>query len=177
MRIVGEVSSHIIEEGWSGPLAEELVQASREPLILQNTPGDAIRRFSDVDAAHKWHSNPDKNPKVYSLREGQSRKLGGIAWFRHGTHPESGPGYPIAFGIRLYESSRGQGLSYPFASAAHEDFIHSYDQENPFGIWLETDQENVAALRLYEKLGYATLKLVGNRLLMVTKAPSIERTS
>lgn len=167
MRAVEELGNYRIEQGWSNELAEALVEASREPTIREYTPKDATARFRDVDAAWRWHDEPEMAPIVYPLWDNTKQALGGVAWFSHKPHLELGPEYQATFAIRLYEAARGKKLSHPFAHIVHEDFATLPAAQYSSGTWLETDADNTAALHTYRKLGYETLKIVGGRELMI----------
>ncbi len=167
LRFVRELGDFRIEQGWSNELATKLVEASREPAIQERTPKDAKERFRDVEAAWRWHDEPEIGPIVYPLWDNVEQKLGGVAWFSYKSHEELGPEHQATFAIRLYESARGKKLSYPFASSVHEDFTSLPIAKHTSGTWLETDTDNAPALTTYKKLGYETLKIVGDRELMV----------
>ena len=116
-----------------------------------SVPRDIGERFSDQTAAQKWYANCER--EVYSLM--MDDDLAGVVWFDVRPRPDLDAEY--TFAIRLYESSRGKGLSYDFALAARTDmFVY----RSTTGVWLETDEDNVPGLKLYEKLGY---KIVDNK--------------
>jgi RimJ/RimL family protein N-acetyltransferase len=155
---------HLVEHGWSDELAHELVEVSREPKIRLFTPNDHKSRFRDDASANEWYGDTNKKPEVYSLREKAHRQLAGVAWFSMQEHELVDPLFNTTFAIRLYDIARGQGLSYPFAKTAHDDF--STLAHRATGLWLETDQYNQPAQRLYEKLGYATVTAANGRIIM-----------
>jgi len=166
MRIVARLDDYIVEQGWSAELAHDLVRVSREPAILRYTPGDAQRRFADVPAAEAWHSNPEKQPVVYTLRDAAQHQLCGFIWLRRGQHKAIDGSYQTTFGIRLYDGARGKGLSYPFAKAAHDDYAALPIHDTPPRMWLETYRDNLPALKLYQKLGYQILTSTGEQVVM-----------
>ena len=169
MRSVARFNEYTVEQGWSDDLANELVGVSLEPTIQIHTSHDAEYRFRDFEAASDWYNNPEKLPTTYSLRDDTTRELGGFAWFSRQQHPRVGSAYQATFAIRLYDSTRGKRLSYPFAVAAHEDFLSFSSLEDISGIWLETNNQNVPAHRLYQRLGYHVLVLADNRVVMGIK--------
>lgn len=165
MKIIHEEPSYTTEYGWSDELAEQIVIASRQAAILQHTPNDAAERFPDMAAANDWHLS-GKSPEVYSLHERTSQQLAGLAWFSWQQSEALAPSYNATFAIRLYDIARGKHLSYPFAAAVHADF-EQQQTDKLTGLWLETDTDNQPAQQLYRKLGYTTLTVIQDRLLMV----------
>lgn len=165
LRTIECIQHYTVEQGWLDTLAPELVEASKEPRIMQFTPNDHLKRFSTVEAANSWHDNSEKNPVIYALRDETSRELAGIAWFSRQQHEHINPTYSTTFAIRLYDIARSQGLSYPFAQVVHNDYTSAPEIERG-NIWLETDQDNIAAQKLYEKLGYTTILAANNRIIM-----------
>ena len=146
-----------VYEGWNAKLANDLVRVSKQLHIMQNTPNDATKRFMNVDKANDWYDKKDRS--VYSLYCGGS--LDGIAWFGLNERPDLHAGH--TFAIRLYENAVGRGLAYLLMKIVHDDFAA------PGGIWLETDDNNSAARRLYEKFGYQKVNESDGRVTMVYK--------
>ncbi len=135
--------------GWSENLAEQLVTRSREPEMLRRVPRDALQRFRDVDSAHEWYR---KNKRiVYALAH--EAILGGVVWFSSAPRAENNASH--TFAIRMYESSRERGMAGPFMSAALVDFENL--DEGMQNIWLETDNDNLPALKLYKQQGFTPI--------------------
>jgi RimJ/RimL family protein N-acetyltransferase len=167
---VGQVESgYITERGWSDRLARELVEASKEPTIKKFSPNDHTYRFRDIFAAHAWYGDAYKAPEVYTLRDERTRQLAGLAWFSHQHNELIDESYDTTFAIRLYENARGKGLSYPFAIATHQDLGNFNPKAER--IWLQTDEHNYVAKQLYKKIGYTTLAVDKNRLVMGIDMP------
>ena len=84
--------------------------------------------------------------------------LAGIIWFGPKEFPElvSGevPGVQKpwdTFAIRMYEPYRGKRLALPFSQSVFE----AYAKMRPdHAVWLDTQNENEGAIRLYKKLGF-----------------------
>ncbi len=151
-------SGLIVCEGWNEKLAKGLVRASLQQHILKSTPEDAASRFVSIDAANQWYA--DKEHCTYSLNQGNA--LAGIVWFALSERPEIGA--KRTFAIRLYENAIGKGLAYPFMKVAHDDYMAKVGRS---AIWLETDTDNIPALRLYEKFGYQKTSEHDGRVTMI----------
>ncbi len=134
-----------VRRGWSDTLAEELVEVSRQSHILKHTPNDAARRFVDSGSAREWYEGNERH--IYTLRKDE--KLAGIVWFSRNEQPQLGADY--TFAIRVYQEALGQGMSEPLMRQAHDDFLASHPDTS---VWLATDWDNKAALKLYDKFGY-----------------------
>lgn len=146
----------VIRKGWTEELATDLVGVSTQQHILENTPNDALKRFTDGVVANKWYREKDRS--VYSLHNGA---LAGIIWFALDDRPQLDAKY--TFAIRLYENAIGKRLSLPFMKAVHDDFDVSD------GVWLKTDDDNHPALKLYDKFGYQKVDETNGRVTMVYK--------
>ena len=149
-----------VVEGWDQTLAAQLVEASREPGILKHTPRDSSERFRNIDSANEWYDQ-DKNRIIYALAK--TSELAGIIWFSNKS--TLGIEADYTFAIRMYEIARGKGLSEIFARTAISDFEHKSGYSGD--IWLETDADNMAAMHLYDKLGYKTSLQADGRVTMV----------
>jgi len=140
---------------------DQLISKSNEPHILRHTPKDAESRFTDAGAFEIWY---EKGRKLFLLASG-SGDLGGIVWFGQEEPPEYLAGTTAAnhtFAIRLYEGYHGQGLGKPFmrsALACYMNGLGRQELEGFGGIWLETCDDNDAAMALYPKFGF---EIVGN---------------
>lgn len=152
-----------ITRGWNDELARELVGVSTQPHIRATTPRDAAERFLDEISANEWYDNPRKQPTVYTMRLGElGHALSGFIWFSRQTHSDA-PTFSYTSGFRLYEGAVGRGLARPFAEIAHEDFSRLHPGD---GVWLETDVDNIPAVKLYQRIGYRAVATNGNRLVM-----------
>jgi len=170
--VVGNfVDSHnqpyIVRRGWSSQISYELPQLSQQPHIRSSTPRDATQRFPDEKTGDIWYDNPQKEPIVYTLKLGRvGAGVSGIVWFSHQIHADA-RGNKFTSGFRLYEGAVGKKLARPFSEVAHDDFAELYPGE---GVWLETDESNKPAVRLYESLGYELVANNYGRLVMTWRA-------
>ena len=84
--------------------------------------------------------------------------LAGIIWFGPKEFPEvvqgkmpQTPNPWDTFAIRLYPPYRGQRLAFPFSEFVFKAYIEMMPGRS---VWLDTQNENSGAIRLYEKLGF-----------------------
>lgn len=143
--------------GWDDSVATELVALSSQPHILEFTPNDAARRFTNKDSANEWYHQHQR--VMYTIGE---TAITGIIWFGEASSEHTDGDF--TFAIRMYEAARGQGLARHFMQAAHLDFRETMDYHNV--IWLETDITNTAARTLYERAGYDERLIVDERVVM-----------
>ena len=152
---------------------DQIIAKSHEPHILKHTPKDAESRFTDIVAFDKWYA---KGRKLFMLANG-SGELGGIVWYGK----EKAPDYlkteaNHTFAIRLYEGFMGQGLGKPFMKTTLDSYMRGLTQQdlNEFGgIWLETCDDNDAAMALYPKFGFEIMANDKERVGMVLSPESI----
>jgi GNAT superfamily N-acetyltransferase len=132
---------------WNDEIAEELVEQSKEPLVMSSTPRDFSERFSSVEAANEWYEKADRS--VYSLRS--SSGLAGIFWLSK----ESYESADETMAIRLYEIARGKGLAVLFGKTAlyHNERWLGYKGD----VWLETGINNYAAQSTFERLSFVEI--------------------
>lgn len=99
----------------------------------------------------------------------EKKELAGIIWFGPKALPvldttESDTTVWDTFAIRMYEPYRGKRLARPFAAAV----IHLYRTQKPGRkIWLETNEGNVGAISLYEKLHFKKIGYTESRRLVM----------
>ncbi|HEX6415902.1 MAG TPA: GNAT family N-acetyltransferase [Candidatus Saccharimonadales bacterium] len=148
-----------VYRGWSDTVADQLVERSEEPEMLEHVPRDHAERFVSKDRANEWYSENER--VVYAL--GEKAALAGIAWFTK--HPIEDYDAQYTFAIRMYERARGKGLAGAFMMAAHLDLEASQHYEG--AVWLDTDEGNVHARRLYERFGYNEISRSDDRIRMV----------
>ena len=115
------------------------------------------QRFKDKEAFNKWQK---KGRSIYAM-EGHDGRLLGIAWFGKSIFPEvklrpefkglDGNYYGITLAIRIYGEARGLNLAKKLTAAALTGYLKSddYKKDGGNGIWLETSQDNQAAVRTY----------------------------
>lgn len=164
-------SAYTILEGINHAHVEQLISyACTDPYFKNNTsdlrrPNGNPGRFASHLEYENWLQ---AGKSIYTLVD-SAGNLVGIIWFskeypKYDLYMISQLGdrskYGFTFAIRLYGSARGIGLARPFAESAYKHFSNTdvYLNESSQGIWLETREENLPAIKLYKHLGY---KLVG----------------
>lgn len=133
-----------IKNGLSNRNIEELITYANSDEKVKKFTSDE-KRFKDKESFEKWLK---KGRKIYCLVN-ENDDLMGISWFG----PE-GEGFTLA--LRMYGQARGKGLGYWFLKETMDDFMKSeeYQKVENQEWWLETSKENVAAIKIYEKLGF-----------------------
>jgi ribosomal protein S18 acetylase RimI-like enzyme len=123
---------------------EQLIEYANNDEAVKKNTSDA-KRFKDRASFENWLK---KKRKVYSLVD-EKGDLMGISWFG-----EEGEGFTLA--LRIYDGARGKGFGYGFLKETMNDFMKSdeYLRAENKDWWLETSKENVAAIKIYEKLGF-----------------------
>lgn len=150
-----------VYRGWSGELAERLVEGSREEEMRRRVPRDVGERFASVDSAYEWYRANEH--VVYALADRAA--LAGVIWFSRRVRPEFEADY--TFAIRMYEKARGRGMAGRFMAAAHRDFEAFQRYEG--NLWLVTDTDNRTARALYEHQGYLPQGEEDGRVVMVRR--------
>lgn len=140
----------LVLRGLTEALREQLVTKSREPAILKWTPRDAAERFTDVDAVKAREIDIHNYPLVRRCGDG-SLDLAGLLWLS----PRPNHGANFTYAVRLYEGYGKQGLAERLTNAAIRDFGRLHPEET--SLWLDTDNNNEAARRLYEKTGWQSI--------------------
>ncbi len=118
---------------------------------LQNNTSDR-KRFGE-GSYEEWYAR-DRVPFVLTDTAGH---LAALAWFGPTDLPhdserpvEESAGEWDTAGFRSYEPYRGKGVMRPFIEAAW-NFYHERISRR---LWIETNAGNIAAMKLYEKLGF-----------------------
>lgn len=155
-------------------LARQLVEKSRQPNILKFTPKDASKRFGDEEMFKKWLA---ADREIYWL-VGEDNDLAGIIWYGKKDFPLDidTPEKPTeTFAIRLYDGYSGHGLAVPAMRQTLRMHVRAARKrgEQPAGIWLETDDDNPAALHVYTKFGYHEVHRGEGRVAMVLPVAEI----
>lgn len=160
----------VARRGWDDNLAGALAEVSRQSHIMKFTPRDIHERLTDIESGNRWFDNPEKKPEVYTMWMGKTAtSLAGIVWFSHQKRVEAS-NCEYTSGFRLYDRAVGRGLARKFSEIAHSDMSSS----NPgLGVWLETDEDNIPARRLYDSLGYKQVANNDGRLVMAWKQTSV----
>lgn len=163
-----------IATGSDRDLVRQLVEKSQEPAILKYTPKDSSQRFGTPEMFEKWKAG---GREVYWLL-GNDNDLAGIIWYGKKDFPLAMelPETPTeTFAIRIYDGYSGHGLAVPAMRQTLQ--IHAQAArsrgEQPAGIWLETDTDNPAALKVYGRFGYQEVHRDEDRVTMVLPASKI----
>jgi hypothetical protein len=165
-----------IAAGRSSDLEQQLVTKSRESHILKYTPNDAGSRFKSHESFENWISN---GREVYWLL-GAENDLGGIIWYGKKTLPQleaTAAEIPTeTFAIRLYEGYVRRRLAVPFIIQTLRLSVqnkHAHG-EPAVGIWLETGEDNMAAQKIYQAVGFHEIGRSDKRLTYVLSSTNAE---
>ena len=157
-------------------LEQQLFEKSRQPNILEYTPKDAAERFGSKKMFTAWKAG---GREVYWLL-GHDDDLAGIIWYGKKDFPLDMdlPETPSeTFAIRLYDGYSGHHLAVPAMRQTLK--IHAKASlarvEQIAGIWLETDTDNPAALKVYSRFGYKEVHHTTDRVTMVLPVSEIRR--
>lgn len=157
-------------------MEQQLIEKSRQPNILKYTPKDAAQRFGSKEMFESWRSG---GREVYWL-VGSDNDLAGIIWYGKKAFPLKTdlPEMPSeTFAIRIYDGYSGHGLAVPAMKqtlALHAKAAQARG-DKVAGIWLETDTDNPAALKVYTRLGYQEVSRDPERVTMVLPSSEIRR--
>lgn len=162
------VGGFIVQQGLTPTLVDQLIANSNQAHIRKFTPKDADERFANKDAYEAWQV---KGRSIFALVDAEG-KLGGIIWY--GLEPMPGGNAKTdpntTFAIRLYEGALGQGLAVPFINESLKQYTEQLKEQGKLadftGVWLETDADNSAARKTYEKAGYQYKHMGDKRVLM-----------
>lgn len=141
--------------GKDASLENQLIKKSLQENVVKFTPNDNMKRFGDTEMLNKWRS---KGRKLFWLI-GPEHDLAGIIWYGESEFPfdlnlEETP--KETFAIRIYDGYTGKGLSKPFMRQSLRIYVEEKlknGEELPV-IWLQTDIDNIPALKSYTKFGY-----------------------
>lgn len=146
--------------GLSEELAEQLVEASKEPHVAEFCPNDPGKRFGSVDKIRAWQEKGRLALPLVVYTGNGAPELAGFGWMgpqEPGEDEMTLPGAKTTFAMRLYERAVGKGIAAPYAGAilaAHEVM---YGNE---GVWLETWADNAKAVATYERVGFKSQGLL-----------------
>jgi len=123
---------------------EKLIKYSNSDAQIKKFTSDG-KRFKNKLSFNEWLK---KGRKVYCLVDKQN-DLMGICWFGR-----KGNGFTLA--LRIYGQARGRGLGYWFLKEAMANFMNEdeYLKSTKKDWWLESSEYNIAAIKIYEKLGF-----------------------
>ncbi len=147
-----------IKEGITKKQIQQLINYSNTDELIQETTKDRDR-FGTIENFNSWLK---KDRTVFVLTDVKDNLLG-ILWFGRKTLPKKNYILPmnkgnfgITFAVRIYKPARGKGLSKHFMDKAFEKYknLLEYTQNVQKDIWLETNKNNLAAIRAYERYGF-----------------------
>lgn len=141
-----------VKRGLTSSQIEQLIQITKLDPLIKKFTNDA-KRFRDLETFQTWQ----KGKTIYVLID-KGGQLLGVIWFGKKRHPLA-PGCSYTFAIRTYPPARGKGYALKFMKKAFEDF-------KPNGVWLMTRDNNLPAIRLYEKFGFRKVTTLKGRLIM-----------
>lgn len=135
-------------------------QDDKELIVNTSDWKDGQGRFASRLNYDKWIN---KGRSVYVLSQNK-HDLAGIVWYGAEQLPLNGntfikdfdpSKYGITYAIRLYTPARGMGLAPIFSTTTLKLFKSSLAYQNITnkGIWLETNSDNISAIKAYEKIG------------------------
>jgi ribosomal protein S18 acetylase RimI-like enzyme len=133
-----------IKSGLSEKNIEQLIEYANNDETVKKFTSDE-RRFKDKESYLNWLQ---KGRKIYSLVD-KKGNLMGITWF-------GAEGEGFTFALRIYGEARGKGLGYGFLRETMNDYMKLDEYQNAENRewWLETSENNIAAIKIYEKLGF-----------------------
>lgn len=140
----------VYKHGITEKQIEELILYSATDELVKENTGDP-GRFKNRESFEKWKNIPRE---IYTLTD-KLNSLLGIIWFRAQDLPGK-KDFGITFAIRIYGKARGKGYSEKFLNWAFQQYKKTKQYlDNPVkGVWLETRNNNLTAIRLYEKFGF-----------------------
>ena len=144
----------VVLNGLYEPLAEQLVEASKQPHIVEFCPNDPTSRFGSMEKVAAWQSKGRLALPLAKFAGEGAVNLVGFGWMGPGKPGEDEPNIPAAqttFAIRIYEEAVGQGNALPYTKAILDANDLLYGNR---GVWLEAWADNAAAIRTYEKAGF-----------------------
>lgn len=133
-----------IKVGLSEKNIRQLIDYANNDEVIKKNTSDG-KRFKDRESFEEWLK---KGRKIYSLVN-ENADLMGISWF-------GAEGEGFTFGIRIYGEARGKGLGYGFLKETIDLYMKEEEYQKAINkdFWLETSKDNIAAIKIYEKLGF-----------------------
>jgi len=164
-----------IAVGSDAELENQLIQKSMQENIVKFTPKDSLKRFGNMEMLNTWRS---KGRRIFWLI-GPGNDLAGIIWYGESEFPldlklDETPNE--TFAIRIYDGYNGMGLSNPFMRQSLRIYVEEKlkNGDNPPIIWLETDVDNIPAIKSYTKFGYTEVYRDEKRVTMVLPSANLK---
>jgi len=156
-------------------LENQLIQKSLQENITKYTPNDHLKRFGSVEMLKNWQN---KGRNIFWLI-GPNNDLAGIIWYGKSEFPleiNLNEKPSETFAIRIYDGYTGKGLANPFMTQSLRLYASEKIVQNeklPV-IWLQTDIDNIPALKSYTKFGYEEVYKDEERVTMVLPSVKVE---
>lgn len=127
------------QKGITKSQIDQLIEYSKTDELVGKFTHDR-ERFRSKEAFNEWL----KKDRKITVMTNDNGDLLGIFWDGLKEMPLGDKKYKKTFGIRIYGEARGKGLAL--------DFMKRCIKEN--GYWLETNDKNEVAKKLYAKFGF-----------------------
>jgi ribosomal protein S18 acetylase RimI-like enzyme len=150
-----------IQQGIIDCQISQLIENSQTDIEVKKFTSDPIR-FKDHQSFSQWLQ---QGRIIYTLID-KNNNLLGIVWFGQ-KDPPIKVNANFTFAIRIYGPARGQGLSQIFMKTAFDDLLKNKKKSKITGFWLETANENFAAIHTYEKFGFKKVSELDGKTIMV----------
>jgi GNAT superfamily N-acetyltransferase len=141
-----------VQQGILDCQTDQLIEYSYTDSEIQKFTSDKTR-FADKNSFHQWLL---KGRIIYTLTD-KDKNLLGIIWFGQKNPPLEGIKANFTFAIRIYGPARGQGLSQEFMKITFKDLLINQPKSHITGFWLETGNDNLAAIHTYQKFGFISV--------------------
>ncbi len=169
-----KIACEYIAVGSDENLENQLIKKSLQENVVKFTPNDYSKRFGNLEMFKSWQA---KGRKLFWLI-GPNNDLAGIIWYGKSDLPynlklEETP--DETFAIRIYDGYTGKGLSNPFMRQTLRLFVEEklkLGQKLPV-IWLETDFDNIPAIKSYTKFGYKEVHRDEKRVTMILPSKTL----
>lgn len=148
-----------VNKGLTDDQINQLIQYANTDKVVAAHSSDP-QRFKNREKYDNWL---EKGRFIYSMVDNKEKLLG-IVWFGKSIFPNiklnsefsdlDTESYGITFALRIYDEARGNNIAKKLTAAAFTAYLASEDYRNAGGngIWLETSEENVAAVKTYNTL-------------------------
>lgn len=130
----------------------KLIYYSNNDLKIKKFTHDS-KRFKDLNSFNVWFT---KDIQIFVLTN-SSNDLLGLIWIKPKVNPYSK--YKHTFAVRVYKPIRGKGYAYDFV----KNVLSTLKVD---GLWLSTNIKNIAALKLYNKLGFKQIGKEDDQIIM-----------
>lgn len=157
-----EPAGLVVLRGMHLALKPQLVDRSKEPNILAQTPKDQSRFASVTHIDEREASGTEFYPLTELAPAQEKDILAGLMWLHESDNYPSYGGYTLA--IRVYEGFEGRGLAASLMSTVLSEHRRLRPQEH--SIWLSVSKNNARAQRLYDRFGFITVASTDDRHIM-----------